>query len=69
LVKHAGSCDQAAMPMSGLGATFLSILMIAAFALAAGGIHLLIRRNDRKKGILMLVAAAVMFGNVLVWTI
>jgi hypothetical protein len=57
------------MPTSGLGATFLSILMIAAFALAAGGIHLLIRRDDRKKGILMLLAAAVMFGNVLVWTV
>jgi hypothetical protein len=55
--------------MSGLGATFLSILMIAAFALAAGGTHLLIRRNERRKGILMLVAAAVMFGNVLVWTV
>jgi hypothetical protein len=57
------------MPTSGLGATFLSILMIAAFALAAGGIHLLIKRKDRKKGTLMLVAAAVMFANVLVWTL
>jgi hypothetical protein len=69
LVKQAGSCDQAAMPTSGLGATFLSILMIAAFALAAGGIHLLVKRNDRKKGILMLLAAAVALGNVLVWTL
>jgi hypothetical protein len=68
-VKRARPCDQAAMPINGLGAAFLSILMIAAFALAAGGTHLLIRRNDRKKGILMLVAAAVMFGNVLVWTV
>jgi len=57
------------MPTSGLGATFLSILMIAAFALAAGGIHLLVRRKDRKKGILMLAAAAVALGNVLVWTL
>lgn len=55
--------------MSGLGATFLSILMIAAFALAAGGIHLIVKRKDRRKGILMLAAAAVMFGNVLVWTV
>lgn len=55
--------------MSGLGATFLSILMIAAFALAAGGIHLLVRRKDRKKGMLMLAAAAVALGNVLVWTL
>jgi hypothetical protein len=56
------------MPTSGLGAIFLSILMIAAFALAAGGLHLLVRRKDRKKGILMLIAAAVALGNVLVWT-
>ena len=35
--------------MSGLGATFLSILMIAAFALAAGGAHLLIKRKDRTR--------------------
>lgn len=55
--------------MNGLGATFLSILMLAAFALAAGGIHLLIKRRDRKKGILMLAAAAVAVGNVLVWTL
>jgi hypothetical protein len=57
------------MPTSGLGATFLSILMIAAFALAAGGVHLLVKRKDRTKGILMLVAAAVALGNVLVWTV
>lgn len=56
------------MSTSGLGATFLSILMLAAFALAAGGIHLLIKRKDRKKGLLMLAAAAVALGNVLVWT-
>lgn len=55
--------------MSGLGATFLSILMIAAFALAAGGTHLLVKRNDRRKGMLMLLAAGVMFANVLVWTV
>jgi hypothetical protein len=55
--------------MNGLGATFLSILMLAAFALAAGGIHLLVKRRDRKKGILMLVAALVALGNVLVWTL
>ena len=57
------------MPTSGLGATMLSILMIAAFALAAGGIHLLVKRKDRKKGVLMLLAAAVALGNVLVWTL
>lgn len=55
--------------MTGASAIFLSILMIAAFLLALGGIHLLVKRKDRKKGALMLVAAAVALGNVLVWTL
>ncbi len=54
--------------MSGLGATLLSIMVIAAFALAAGGIWLLAKRRDLKRGLLMLVAALVIFGNVVIWT-
>lgn len=52
--------------MSGAGATFLSMLMIAAFALAAGGVYLIASRRDAKKGALMLVAAAVALANVLI---
>ena len=52
---------------SALGATLMSIAMIAAFLLSAGGIWLIAKRRDRKKGALMLVAALVMLGNVLVW--
>jgi LPXTG-motif cell wall-anchored protein len=55
--------------MTGPGATILSILVLAAFALVAGGLYLLIKRKERKQGLLMLIAAAVMFGNVLVWTV
>jgi LPXTG-motif cell wall-anchored protein len=55
--------------MTGFPATLLSILVLAAFALAAGAIYLLVRRKERKQGILMLIAAAVMFGNVLIWTV
>ncbi|HET9639750.1 MAG TPA: hypothetical protein VFP12_11125 [Allosphingosinicella sp.] len=55
--------------MTGIIATLLSIAVLAAFALVAGGAWLLIKRNERKKGILMLIAAAVLFGNVLVWTV
>lgn len=55
--------------MSGASATFLSILMVAAFLLAWGGIYLLAKRKDRRKGLLMLAAAAVALGNVLVWTL
>lgn len=55
--------------MTGTSAIFLSVLMIAAFLLAWGGIYLLVKKKDRKKGTLMLVAAAVALGNVLVWTL
>ena len=50
-------------------AALLSILMIAAFLLAAGGIWLVAKRRDLKKGLLMLFAAAVFLGNGVVWTI
>jgi uncharacterized membrane protein len=49
--------------------TILSILMLCGAALLAGGLHLLIRRRDRKRGLLMLVAAGVMFTNVAIWVI
>ena len=55
--------------MTGFAATILSILVLASFALAGGGAYLLIKRRERKQGLLMLVAAFVMFGNVLVWTV
>lgn len=43
--------------------------MIAAFLLTAGGIKLSLARDTRSRGILMIVAAAVLVVNVLVWTI
>jgi hypothetical protein len=55
--------------MSGASATFLSILMLAGFLLGAGGVHLLLKEKEKKKGILMLAASAVAFGNVLIWTL
>lgn len=55
--------------MTGFPAALLSVLVLAAFALIAGALYLLIKRKERKQGILMLVAAAVMFGNVLIWTV
>ena len=56
-------------PMTGFGAAMLGLLMIGAFLLAGGGLYSLVRGRDRRKGVLMLVAAAVMFGNVLVWSL
>ncbi len=50
------------------GATVLAILMLAAFALAAGGVWF-IRKSERQKGVLMIVCALVALGNVLIWTV
>ena len=55
--------------MTGPGALTLSILMIAAFALTAGGVYLVLKRREQRKGALMIVAAIVMLGNVLIWTV
>jgi hypothetical protein len=54
---------------SGPAATLLSIMVIASFALAGGGLWLSLKRRDFKKGLLMLVAAVVLLGNVLIWTL
>ena len=46
----------------------LSIAMLAVFALVAGGAWLILKGGDRKRGTLMLAAALVLLGNVLIWT-
>lgn len=45
-----------------------TIAMLAAFALVWFGARLALRPPTRTKGVLMLVMAAVLVGNVLVWT-
>jgi len=45
----------------------LSISMLAVFALVAGGGWMIAKRRNRKQGVLMLVAALVLLGNVLIW--
>lgn len=45
----------------------LSLTMLCAIALLVGSIILFRRANDRKRAILMLVAALVLFGNVAIW--
>ena len=47
----------------------MALAMIAAFVLAAGGAKLALRQEDRKRGLLMIGAAAVLVGNVLIWTL
>lgn len=55
--------------MTGIAAAALSIAVLAAFALAGGGAWVLIKREERKQGMLMLIAAAVLFANVMIWTL
>jgi hypothetical protein len=54
--------------MTGASNLILSLLMLGGFALAAGGAYTLAKLQDRKRGILMLIAAAVMWGNVAILT-
>ena len=55
--------------MQTIASAALSIAVLAAFALAGGSLYLILARSDRKQGLLMLVAAAVLFANVLIWTV
>ena len=45
----------------------LSISMFAVFALVAGGGWMIAKRHNKKQGVLMLIAALVLLGNVLIW--
>ena len=54
---------------SGIGNLALSIAMIAVLLLGAGGMWLIVRQGEKKRGILMLAAALVILGNVLIWTV
>ncbi|MFN3775466.1 MULTISPECIES: hypothetical protein [Sphingomonas] len=53
--------------MQGIANAAPGLAMLAAFACVAGGV-VTIRRGDRRKGVLMLVMAVVLVGNVLIWT-
>ena len=45
----------------------LSIAMLAVLALVLGGGWTIARRDNKTQGALMLVAALVLLGNVLIW--
>ena len=55
--------------MSAMGGAAPAIAMLAAFACLFGGGYLIAKRRDRTKGVLMLVMAAVLVGNVAIWTV
>ena len=55
--------------MGTIASATLAIAMIAAFLLVLGGIRLIRRGEYSQQGWLMIVAAMVLVGNVLVWTV
>ena len=54
--------------LTGPAATLLSIMVLSAFVLAGGGLWMLIKRRETKKGSLMLLCAAILLGNIVIWT-
>lgn len=55
--------------MSGLEQIAPAIAMISAFLLAWFGVRLTMRPDTRTKGVLMVVMAVVLVGNVVIWTL
>ena len=55
--------------MTGSIAAMLILLIVAAVLLVAGGVYQIATGRNRSKGVLMLIAAAVLAGNVAVWTL
>ena len=55
--------------MSNFSSVASAVAMIAAFLLIVGGIRLAMKRQTRSRGILMVVAAAVIIMNVMIWTV
>ncbi|WP_373928582.1 hypothetical protein QTN93_18365 [Sphingomonas aerolata] len=55
--------------LTGIAAAAPAIAMLGMFACLIGGITLIVNNRDRRKGILMLVMAAVLLANVAIWTL
>jgi hypothetical protein len=49
--------------------TAMALAVIASFILGFAGFRILIGKADRTRGWLMVAAAAVIFANVLIWTL
>jgi hypothetical protein len=58
-----------AADMGTIASAALAVAMLAAFLLVLGGIRLIRGSEHRQQGWLMIVAAMVLVGNVLVWTV
>jgi len=47
----------------------MAVATVAAFLLLAGGVKLVLSRQNRTRGALMIVAALVIVTNVMIWTV
>jgi hypothetical protein len=56
-------------PLTSIAAAAPAIAMLGMFACLIGGIALIAKNRDRKKGMLMLIMAAVLLANVAIWTL
>jgi len=54
--------------MTGPAGLTLSLLMLGGLVLGIGGLWMIARKGDAKRGWLMIAASVVMFGNVAIWT-
>jgi hypothetical protein len=52
-----------------IGESALALAMIAAIVLIFVGVRLMMGSVDRKRGVLMVIAALVLIANVLIWTV
>jgi hypothetical protein len=52
-----------------VGESAPAIAMLGFFACLLGGGWMIVSRRDVKRGVLLLVMAAVLLGNVLIWTL
>ena len=55
-------------PLGAIASAAPAIAMLAMFACMIGGAILIAGKRDTRKGVLMLVMAAVLLVNVLIWT-
>jgi len=55
--------------LSSIAAAAPTIAMLSMFACLIGGTLLIVKKRDTKKGVLMLIMAAVLLANVAIWTL
>ncbi len=55
--------------MQNFSSVAMGLAMVAAFLLVVGGVKLVLDRQTRTRGVLMIVAALVLVMNVMIWTV